>query len=284
MNDDRKTILITGATDGLGRAVAARLARPGTTLLLHGRDRRRGAEVAAEAERAGAEAAFCRADFADLGEVGLLAERVASEHPRLDLLINNAGIGFGPPRSGRQTSGDGFELRLAVNYLAPVLLTQRLLPGLVAAAPSRIVNVASAGQQSVDFDDVMLTHGYSGSRAYRQSKLALIMWTMDLAETLRSEGVTVNALHPATFMDTHMVHEAGTAPTSTVEEGVQAVLNLAVGPAGEETTGGYFDGLSSARPEPQAADPGARERLRQLTANLLHGHSSAGSGPAGARR
>jgi NAD(P)-dependent dehydrogenase (short-subunit alcohol dehydrogenase family) len=269
MDLDGKTVLITGATNGLGRAVAARLSQPGVTLLLHGRDRKRGAEVVADAERAGARAAFYRADFAALREVRALGEQVASEHPGLHLLINNAGIGFGAPGSRRETSADGHELRFAVNYLAPVLLTQCLLPMLVAAAPSRIVNVASVGQQAIDFDDVMLARGYSGVRAYRQAKLALIMWTLDLAEVLRPTGVTVNAVHPATFMDTHMVHEAGVTPTSTVEEGARAVLNLAVGDAGAKMTGGYFDGLSPARPKVQAYDEGARERLRRLTQDLI---------------
>jgi NAD(P)-dependent dehydrogenase (short-subunit alcohol dehydrogenase family) len=156
-----------------------------------------------------------------------------------------------------------------VNYLAPVLLTQCLLPALVAAAPSRIVNVASVGQQAIDFDDVMLARGYSGVRAYRQAKLALIMWTFDLAEALRPRGVTVNALHPATFMDTRMVHEAGATPMSTVDEGARAVLNLAVGDAGAKTTGGYFDGLNPGRAKAQAYDEGARERLRRLTGDLI---------------
>jgi NAD(P)-dependent dehydrogenase (short-subunit alcohol dehydrogenase family) len=131
------------------------------------------------------------------------------------------------------------------------------------------VNVASAGQRAIDFNDVMLTRGYSGTRAYRQAKLAMVMWTFDLAEALRPRGVTVNALHPATFMDTYMVHEAGATPMSTVEEGVEAVLNLAVGDAGAKTTGAYFDGLRPARAEAQAYDQGAREQLRRLTEELL---------------
>jgi NAD(P)-dependent dehydrogenase (short-subunit alcohol dehydrogenase family) len=269
MDVNGKTVLITGATNGLGRAVAARLAQPGVTLLLHGRDRERGAEIVAESRRAGADAVFYRADFSSLREVRALGERVASEHPRLHLLINNAGIGFGPRGSRREMSADGYEMRFAVDYLAPVLLTECLLPTLIARAPSRIVNVASAGQQAIDFDDVMLAHRYSGTRAYRQAKLAMIMWTFDLAEDLRPQGVTVNALHPASFMDTYMVHEAGARPMSTVEEGVEAVLNLAVGNTGAKTTGGYFDGLSPARAEAQAYDERARERLRRLTRDLI---------------
>ena len=128
---------------------------------------------------------------------------------RLDLLINNAGIGSGGPQGTRQTSADGYELRFAVNYLAGFLLTHLLLPLVRNSAPARIVNVSSLGQQAIDFADVMLTHGYSGSRAYCQSKLAQIMFTIDLAQELDGSGVTVNALHPATYMNTTMVRQSG---------------------------------------------------------------------------
>src|SRR6185437_263757 len=124
----------------------------------------------------------------------------------------------------RRTSADGHELRFAVNYLAGFLLTQLLMPLLRQSAPARIVNVASAGQQALDFSDVMLARGYSGSRAYCQSKLAQILFTIDLAHELEGSGVTVNALHPATYMNTTMVRQAGVTPISSVEEGAQAIL------------------------------------------------------------
>jgi NAD(P)-dependent dehydrogenase (short-subunit alcohol dehydrogenase family) len=127
----------------------------------------------------------------------------------------------------RQTSGEGFELRFAVNYLAGFLLTLLLLPFIKNSAPARIVNVSSAGQQPIDFGDVMLTRGYSGARAYCQSKLAQVMFTIDLGTALKGTGVTVACLHPAAYMDTSMVRRAGVRPLSTVEEGAQAILNLA---------------------------------------------------------
>ena len=144
------------------------------------------------------------------------------ETDALDVLVNNAGIGTAG--NAREVSADGFELRFAVNYLAGFLLTRLLLPLLEKRAPSRIVNVASAGQQAIDFDDVMLTRGYSGVRAYCQSKLAQILFTIDLAEELKDRAVTVNALHPATYMDTTMVRLSGARPMSTVEEGGEAIL------------------------------------------------------------
>ena len=134
-------------------------------------------------------------------------------------------------------SADGHELRFAVNYLAGFLLTRLLLRLLRKIHPARIVNVASAGQQAIDFDDVMLTRGYSGSRAYCQSKLAQILFTVDLAEELDGAGVTVNALHPATYMNTTMVRQAGVTPWSTVEQGADAILNLATSPRSQAAAG-----------------------------------------------
>jgi NAD(P)-dependent dehydrogenase (short-subunit alcohol dehydrogenase family) len=139
----------------------------------------------------------------------------------------------------------------AVNYLAGFLLTHLLLPLLKNSAPVRIVNVSSLGQQAIAFDDVMLTHGYSGSRAYRQSKLAQILFTIDLARELSGSGVTVNALHPATYMNTTMVRQSGATPISSVEEGAEAILKLAVSPELEGESGLYFNGPArSARRRP----------------------------------
>lgn len=227
MRVDGKTILITGSTDGVGRRVAERLGAMGARVLVHGRDHARGKRVVDDLCAAGAEATFYPADLTSLAEVRRLADAVRNDHARPDVLINNAGIGSGAAAT-RRLSADGHELLFAVNYLAGFLLTALLLPLLRAAAPSRIVNVASAGQQPIDFDDVMLLRGYSGGRAYRQSKLAQILFTLDLAEALKGSGVTVNCLHPATFMDTTMVRQAGTTPISTVDDGADAILNLVV--------------------------------------------------------
>jgi NAD(P)-dependent dehydrogenase (short-subunit alcohol dehydrogenase family) len=266
-----KTALITGSTDGLGRAVARELAAAGFLVLIHGRDTERGNELVREISGQGASARFYRADFASLEQVRALADSVQREHDRLDLLINNAGIfsanGNGHPAQ-RQTSADGHELRLAVNYLAGYLLTRVLLPTLVRSAPARILNVASVGQYPLDFDNLMLTRAYSGMRAYAQSKLAQVMFTLDLAEELRAGGVTVNCLHPATYMDTTMVRGAGIEPTSTVEEGATAVMRLAVSPELDGCTGEYFDGLRPARANAQAYDRQIRQRLAQVSARL----------------
>jgi NAD(P)-dependent dehydrogenase (short-subunit alcohol dehydrogenase family) len=224
--------------------------------------------VVAEIRASGNTATFYQADLASLTEVRRLADRVRADHKRLDIFINNAGIGSAGPRGQRQTSTDGHELRFAVNYLAGFLLTHLLLPTLRASAPARIVNVASAGQHPIDFEDVMLTRSYSGSRAYTQSKLAQVMMTFDLARELAGTGVTVNCLHPATYMDTTMVREAGTAPISTVEEGADAILNLAISPDLEGRTGLYFNRQRQARADAQAYDAAARRQLRALSVRL----------------
>ncbi len=160
-------------------------------------------------------------------------------------------------------------MRFAVNYLAGFLLTRLLLPLLESRASPRIVNVASAGQQAIDFTDVMLTRGYSGARAYRQSKLAQIMFTFDLAAELAGRTVTVNCLHPATFMNTTMVRLSGVQPISTVEEGGAAILQLIESPALAGTSGLYFSGMRESRADPQAYDEKARRRLRELSFDLV---------------
>jgi NAD(P)-dependent dehydrogenase (short-subunit alcohol dehydrogenase family) len=266
-----KTVLVTGATDGVGKLVARELARAGARVLLHGRSPEKGDAVRAEIRAATGNdrLAFVRADLAALAEVRDLAAQVLRETDRLDILINNAGVGSKSRGvTGRETSRDGHELRFAVNYLAPFLLTQLLLATLRRSAPARIVNVASAGQQAIDFDDVMLTHGYDGTRAYRQSKLAQILFTVELAERLAGTGVTVTALHPATYMNTTLVLTAGHTPISKVEDGADAVLNLAVAPALEGKTGLYFNRKQAARADPQAYDAAARAKLWRLSLEL----------------
>jgi len=262
-----KTILITGSTDGVGRVVAQRLGAAGARVLVHGRDASRGKATVTEIEAAGGKAELLLADLASLAEVRRLAEAVRARTSRLDILINNAGIGTAGAR--RQVSADGYELRFAVNYLAGFLLTSELLPLLKASSPVRIVNVASAGQQAIDISDVMLTRSYDGVRAYCQSKLAQILFTVDLAEQLKGSGVTVNGLHPASYMNTTMVRQAGVTPWNSVETGADAILNLATSPALEGRSGLYFDGLRESRADAQAYDARARQRLRTLSLDLV---------------
>jgi NAD(P)-dependent dehydrogenase (short-subunit alcohol dehydrogenase family) len=269
MEVNGKTVLITGSTDGVGRYVAAKLASRGAKVLIHGRDTARAKTLADEIKRDGrGEAVFYQADLSSLAGARRLADLVVAENDRLDIFVSNAGIGSRTQGPERRTSADGHELRFAVNYLSGFLLAYLLLPLLKASAPSRIVNVASLGQHPLDFGDVMLTKDYSGGRAYAQSKLAQIMFTIDLARELNGSGVTVNALHPATYMNTTMVREGGITPISTVEQGGEAILHLAVGDDLDGKTGLFFNGMQEAQAHSQAYDEAARKRLRALSLEL----------------
>jgi NAD(P)-dependent dehydrogenase (short-subunit alcohol dehydrogenase family) len=264
-----KTVLVTGSTDGVGRYVAAKLAAAGAKVLIHGRDRDRAQALADDIRRDGhGEAVVYHADLSSLAGARQLAGAVLAEHKRLDVFVSNAGIGSRTGGAGRQTSADGYELRFAVNYLSGFLLAHLLLPLIKATAPSRIVNVASLGQHPIDFNDVMIARNYSGSRAYAQSKLAQIMFTIDLARALDRSNVTVNSLHPATYMNTTMVREGGITPISTVEQGGDAILRLAAGADVAGKTGLFFNGMREAQADPQAYDDAARKRLRDLSLEL----------------
>lgn len=266
-----QTILITGATDGLGKATALELAKLGARILIHGRDdsRLKDAKQVIIAESGNPKIETYRANFAVLAEVRHLAYVIQAEHPALNLLINNAASGGGKPGdSRRDLSTDGYEMRFAVNYLAPFLLTQLLLPSLREGAPSRIINVSSAGQLPLNFDDIMMEKHYEPLDAYRQSKLAQIMFTFDLAEKLRDDNITVNALHPASLMPTKMVKEYFGRTMDTLEDGVASVMHLATDPALDDVTGKYFDHQQETEANPQAYDLQVRQQLWQLSTEL----------------
>lgn len=261
---DKRIILITGATDGLGRRIAEKLAGPATHLILHGRDAARGKAVVATVEQARGPAEFHQADFASLAGIRQLAEAVRSKHDQLDVLVNNAGIALLGGK--RHESADGFELTFAVNYLSTFLLTYLLRPVLGATRPSKVVNVASAGQSPIDFDNVMLERGYEGYKAYAQSKLAQILFTFDLAEETKGTNVTANCLHPATYMDTTMVRQGGITPINSVDTGADAVLALVNDT--KSLTGRYFDVQRETKANAQAYDRDARRRLKALSLKL----------------
>ncbi len=265
-----RVVLVTGSTDGLGREVALRLAKSGDHIIVHGRNRERGAAVVDEITRAGnGSAAFFPADFSSLAAVNAFADTILQRYPRIDVLVNNAGVWL---RQGpRQTSADGHEMTFAVNYLAGYLLTRRLLPRLVASAqptgaPSRIVNVSSQTQSPLNFADIMQEQTYSGQRAYSQSKLAQVMFAFDLAQELAGSRVTVVALHPATLMDTRLVENAGVLPRSTVDEGAVALMNAINDTS--VASGTFLNGLRVSRANAQAYDESARAQLRAISERL----------------
>jgi len=266
-NGTRQVALVTGSTDGLGRELALRIGGMGMHVIVHGRNPERGEAVVQEIVDGGGSARFIRADLASLDEVRSLASTVLAEYDRLDLLVNNAGIGRGADETLREESVDGHELRFAVNYLSHFLLTRTLLPLIVETGPGRIVSITSTAQQAIDFDDVMLERvEYQGQRAYAQSKLAQILFTIDLAEELEGTGVTANAVHPAVFMATTMVLSRGGTPMATIDEGADPVMQVITHP--DAGTGQYYNQARPAQANAQAYDVEARRRLHALALEL----------------
>jgi NAD(P)-dependent dehydrogenase (short-subunit alcohol dehydrogenase family) len=242
------TILVTGATNGLGLESAKVLAGMGNQVLLHGRNPNKGraALAAVEAVRAGS-ARFLQADFASLAQVRRLAAQVIDSVPRLDVLINNAGCA----NFTRSETEDGYETTFAVNHLAPFLLTNLLLDKIRQSAPARIVNVASAAHryQHIDFDDLMSTRGYKVMRTYGRSKLANILFTRTLAKRLGDTGITANCLHPGVVhtgigQNNAFARLVGQLLLSlrgiAVEEGARTIIYLASSPQVAAATGGYY--------------------------------------------
>jgi len=269
---EEKTVLVTGATDGLGRGIAERLARDGATVLLHGRSQERlDATLADLRSRTGNERLrTVRGDFASLAQVRALADDVLRTTDALHVLINNAGVGSGVPDGhDRRETEDGIELRFAVNYLASFLLTQRLLPLLRRSAPARVVFVAAGWHVPIDFDDPQIAHDYDPGRAYAQSKLMQVMYATELARRLPADEVTVTSVHPGNLMPTKIVVEEFGRTEDELETGVESVVRLAVASALEGVTGQYFEWKDPALPrDPQVTDPEARRRLWELSERL----------------
>jgi len=262
-----KTALVTGSTDGLGRALALALAAEGAHVIVHGRNAERGQAVVDEITASGkGSARFIAADFASMQAVREFADTIASEYPKLDLLVSNAGIAFLDDQP-RRTSADGYELQFAVNYLAGWVLVNTLRPNLAAAAPSRVINVASGSSAPIDFDDVMLEQPGAHARGYGQSKLAQVSMTIELAPRFAADGITMISLHPATLMNTTMVESLGIPPETTVEEGRDHVMGLITRPD-LEPGAFYVEGKPWARTDPQSLDAEARARLVALSEEL----------------
>jgi NAD(P)-dependent dehydrogenase (short-subunit alcohol dehydrogenase family) len=262
-----KIAVVTGSTDGLGRELALALAADGAHVIVHGRNAERGQAVVDEIAAAGkGSARFYAADFASMQAVRDFAETIAGQYPKLDLLVNNAGIALSGEQP-RRTSADGYELQFAVNYLAGWVLVNTLRPNLAAAAPSRVINVASGSAHAIDFDDVMLEQPGAHARGYGQSKLAQVSMTVELAPMFAQDGITMISLHPATLMNTTMVESLGIPPRATVAEGRDHVMGLITRPD-LEPGAFYVDGKPVAPRDPQPGDASARARLVALSEAL----------------
>ncbi len=266
-----QVILVTGSTDGIGKQTAYDLASMGATVLLHGRVQERAVSTLQEiyAATGNNQLEYYLADFSSLAEVRRLAADVQAKHNFLNVLINNAGIGAGNCKERlRVLSQDGYELRFAVNYLAPFLLTHLLLPCLRQTTPSRIVNVASKGQLPIDFDDVMLERRYDPMQAYCQSKLALVMFTFELALALKDEGILVNCLNPGSRLNTKMVREMFEQSWGSIQSGADVIVQVATSIKLGGATGKYFDQIQEASANAQAYERQARRKLWQLSESL----------------
>jgi NAD(P)-dependent dehydrogenase (short-subunit alcohol dehydrogenase family) len=277
-NMQGKVALVTGATDGIGKATAHALAAMGATLVVVGRNPAKIAATVAEIkQRSGnQQIASLQADFAELAQVRRLAREFLARYQRLDALVNNAGIIF----SQRGETVDGFERTFAINHLAPFLLTNLLLERIVASAPARIVNVSSAGHAmgSAKLDDLQSTRSYNGMRVYGQSKLDNLLFTYELARRLQGTGVTVNALHPG-GVATNMGHDqTGLVERllgmtlrrlgQTPENGARTSIYLASSPAVANVTGKYFIRSKPRRSSAASYDVAAQQKLWQISAEL----------------
>ncbi|HYU61706.1 MAG TPA: SDR family NAD(P)-dependent oxidoreductase [Solirubrobacterales bacterium] len=269
------SVVVTGASSGIGEAAAVELARRGATVVPVGRDERRLRAVAERIGELGSAGEPERADFASLDDVRDLAARLLERHPRIDVLVNNAGAFFGR----REVSVDGHELTFQVNHLAPFLLTNLLLDRLRASAPSRVVTTSSGVHAGglLDLDDLELERSWSGWRAYSNSKLANVLFTRELAKRLEGTGVVANCLHPGVIRSrlgrnaggvTGIGWSAVRLLLGSPRRGARTVVYLASAPEAQRVSGGYFAGERQRRVVGQAADDFVAEELWRRSEQL----------------
>jgi len=270
---NRKSILITGSTDGIGKLAAIRLAKDGHQLYLHGRNKDKLTHTIKEVKDLSGHAHVqgYQCDFADIKAVMSFAIHISNEIPGLDILINNAGIFRSPPRE----RSDGLDIRIVVNYLAPYILTKGLLATLRKSSAPQIINLSSAAQSRVTDEVLRGTSRTSDSEAYAQSKLALLMWSFDLART--AQDITTIALNPGSLLDTNMVREAYGKSWSPAEKGGDIIYDLASVGKYQNHSGQYFDNdhgdFNQAHPD--AYDLSRIKSLLRLTDAIIKEHYSA---------
>lgn len=264
-----KTILLTGATDGIGFETAKRFAADGHTLLLHGRSEAKLAHTKHELEQTAGDATletYC-ADLSRLSEVVALASQVSEKHASLDVLINNAGV-FKVPNT---KTDDGFDVRFIVNTIAPYLLTAALLP--LLSSTGRVVNLSSAAQAPVDLKALAGTRELGDSEAYAQSKLAITMWSFHLAQKLGSDGPSVIAVNPASLLGSKMVKEAYGTAGHDLSIGADVLVRAALGDDFAQASGRYYDNdrQAFAPPHRDALDPGKNQALVSAIEDIARG-------------
>ncbi|HBA90716.1 MAG TPA: short-chain dehydrogenase [Anaerolineaceae bacterium] len=271
--------MVTGATSGMGEMTARRLAELGATVILVGRSRERGDETLRRivAATGNTSVELMLADLSSQAQIRQLAQRFKSRYQQLHVLVNNAGAWI----TTRQECIDGIEMTFALNHLGYFLLTNLLLDTLKASAPARIINVASYGHASgrIDFDDLQGRQGYNGMQAYRQSKLANVLFTYELARRLAGTGVTVNAVNPGLVATRFGLNNFGVIPARIVnlllklygmvgtnaEQGAQTSIYLATSPNVEGVTGKYFERQTAVPSSEGSYDPATASRLWQVS-------------------
>ena len=275
-----KICLVTGATNGIGKATAQALAQMGATVVMVGRDAEKAAQVTAEIRAASdnQNVDWLLADLSSQQDVRRLAGEFMSKYPHLHVLINNAGGTF----TTRQLSVDGIEMTFALNHLAYFLLTNLLLDTLIASAPARIINVSSDAHSGgkIDFENLQGERSYSGFGPYGNSKLANIMLTTDLARRLEGTGVTVNALHPGLVNTGFGKNNPGLLMkimgavmplvARSPEKGARTSIYLASSPAVKSISGKYFVDCKVTQPASQADDSVVAYKLWNVSAELVH--------------
>lgn len=273
-----KVVMVTGATDGIGKATARALVAMGATVVAVGRNGDKTTATVDELRVATGNNKIegMLADFASLAQVRQLADAFKQKYDRLDVLVNNAGAVF----AKRGETQDGFEQTFGVDHLAPFLLTNLLMDLLKQSAPSRIVNVSSAGHalSKMRFDDLQGQQRYTAMGAYGQAKLANVLFTYELARRLRGTGVAVNALHPGGVASNFGAGQAGLlAPVIrffitrfgiTPEQGAQTSVYLASSPEVAGVTGKYFDKSKPVRSSSASYDNAAAERLWRVSEEM----------------
>lgn len=232
-----KTIIITGSTDGIGKGTALKLAKEGHTVYIHGRSETKVNNVVDEikATSNNDNVKGLVADFSDLNAVKQLAKQIKNEVPKLDILINNAGVFKSPSDKTK----DGLDIRMAVNYLAPYILTENILPVLEKGNNTRIVNLSSAAQSTVREAVLTGDAAVNESEAYAQSKLALTMWSFNFAK--QHPHITTIAVNPGSLLNTKMAKEAYGQHWSSADKGVNILYDLAMSEEHKSNSGEYFD-------------------------------------------
>jgi NAD(P)-dependent dehydrogenase (short-subunit alcohol dehydrogenase family) len=274
-----KTAVVTGASSGIGLPTAVGLARLGASVALVARDRAKGEAALAAVRQASPPGAAPRLFLADLGslaQVRRLAQELLAALPRIDVLVNNAGA----IHATRKASAEGHELTLAVNHLAPFLLTSLLLPRLRASAPARVVTVSSEAHRMgpLDLDDLEARRGYSAMRVYGRSKLANVLFASELARRVAGTGVTSNSLHPGVVATgfgrndpgwLRLLVTVGRPFLTSPEKGARTSIHVAAAPEVEGVTGKYFKDRRVVAPAPYARDEGVQGRLWELSERLV---------------